>query len=64
MITTFRIIVIIAALGVSIWCLTAALVNLSKIKKNRSSSFGKGMCVYLIVVSVILALEAGLFLAM
>ena len=62
--TTFRITAIIVGVLAAIGCFMAALVNLSKIKKRRTSTLGKGMCIYLIIISVILAIQSALFLAM
>nr|WP_122012476.1 hypothetical protein [Maliibacterium massiliense] len=63
MMTTFRYIAIAVGLIVAVLAMGGAIINLGRMRKGRKTRFGKPMCIFLLIISVLLAIEVGVFLA-
>ena len=64
MLTIFKYVCCIVGFITAILLLAAALFNLSGIRKKHYTTFGTGMCVYMILAAAAIAVLSGYFIAM
>ncbi|MBP3371952.1 MAG: hypothetical protein J6L88_05430 [Clostridia bacterium] len=64
MLTAYKWIISIIGIVAAVFLFRAAIVNLSRIKKQHYANFGAAMCVFMLIAAVAAAALSGFFLAM